>query len=781
MKQILLCLITLLSIELAVAENTIRVSEDRLYDINSQVEYLLDGSLQMNLDDVMASSQWQPIGRNIINLGFIKEAAWIRYELEVSNSSDYILEIPYPILDYVDHYSFVNEKPYLNVKTGDARSFNTRAVDHINFIFPYSLTAGDKLLVYLRIDTEGGLDVPLRFSTKSYFLESDKNNTLFRGFVLGILVLMLFYNAFIYMSLHDRVYGFYVLNIFAYIVTSNVYDGGAFKLLWPNIPELNSYIFPVFFGLIQVTSIVFMMSLLQIRDKDTWYKNYFLILLAIVSTFPILGAIIPYSIIVPIEVAFSLVVNTSCLILGIHLSLKGDRTAIYFTVAVFLFMVGLVSNNLKALGLLPTNLFTQHAYQVGFFVDMVVLSLALAQKIDLARQEKVWAQKENIKNLKRYEDLYRESLSGNFQVTLTGRIVSVNKAFVEMLGFGSESELMNSAQSENINLFSLDKENSKHIINTVRKTGKIIDYEEEVLKKDGEKIWISLSVRAVNNSDGEAEYYEGSMLDINERKEIEQMKERDLQDRMSTLEQLVVGISHELNTPLGTSITSVSHINHLVTEMSERRHNNGLDTQMFDSIIQEEFQAVDLTNKNLERVCELIKQFKHISVSQHGYAINSENLYSLISSGIAGLKTVLSDSNIDIVLNCESDITLCTYGGAISEVISQLVANSIDHAFALEDDKNIIITARVKGKDIELCYQDSGVGLSDKGKAELFNPFYTTMRGAHGKIGLGMYLTYNLLTQLLQGRVEVGKPDKGVSIVMTFPSDISNLCFNRLA
>lgn len=772
MKRLLFGLFLIINSFIVHASSVLQVSDEIRYSINRQVDYLLDDSLLLSLEDVRASEQWQSIDRDIVNLGFIKEAAWFRFELQVLDSNEYVLNLPYPILDYVDHYSFVDGEPYLAIKTGDARPFDSRVVDHIDFIFPYTLKAGQTLTVYLRVETEGGLDVPLRFSSKALFLASDKDNTLFRGFVLGILLLMLFYNGFIFISLKDRVYGYYVLNIFAFIVTSNVYDGGAFKLLWPNLPSLNAYVFPVFFGLIQVTSIIFMMALLQVMDKATWYRKYFLMLLGIVSFFPFLGALMPYSLIVPIEVVFSLVVNTSSLILGLHLSLKGNRIAMYFTVAVSLFMVGLVCNNLKALGLLPTNFFTQHAYQVGFFVDMVVLSLALAQKIDLARKERSWAQRENIKNLKRYEDLYSESLSGNFQVTLKGEIVSVNHAFLEVLGYDNEKDLFGSEVARDINLLSTDRKVSQYIINTVRNLGRIIDFEEEVIKKDGTIIWVSLSVRSVTNSEGRIEYYEGSMLDINERKEIESLREKSMKDRMATLEQLVVGISHELNTPLGTSITGLSYLSELMQEMNERKNNNALSKELFDSIMNEEFQAAELASNNLSRVKELIKQFKHISVNQHGYVIEGANLLVLLTSGTSKYSQDLSEKSIDINVLCDESIQVTSYGDAIVEIVRQLVSNSIDHAFSGISDKKIEISAELKGQVVELVYKDNGCGLSAEGAVELCNPFYTTMRGFQGKIGLGMYLTFNLITQLLLGEINIEKPEKGVCIIMRFPSHI---------
>lgn len=773
MNRLLFGLLFLMVSIISHANTVIQVGDDRRYSINRQVDYLLDASHDLKLSDVQSSNKWQSIDKNSINLGFIKEAAWFHFELQVENSNDYILQIPYPILDYLDLYSFVDDELYLEVKTGDARRFESRDVDHVHFIFPYRLDAGQTLSVYLRVDTAGGVDVPLLFSTKAIFQKDDIDNAMFRGAILGVTFLMLFYNGFIFVSLKDRVYGFYVLNLFSHIVNSNAYEGWAFKILWPDTPGLNDYVFPIFNGLVLATSIIFMFSLLKGLGSASWYRKYFLVLLATVSTFPFLAVLLPYSIIVPIEVLFTLIVYISSLLLGVYLSYKGDRTAMYFTVAVSLFLVGVVSSNLKALGLLPSNLFTQHAYQIGFFVDMVVLSLALAQKIDIAQKERSSAQKENIKNLKRYEDLYRESLSGHFQVGLDGKIVSVNNAFLEILGYENSGQLFESKMVRDINQFSVDDEASRTIINTVKNLGCIIDFEEQVAKKDGDIIWISLSIRSVTNSEGAVEYYEGSMLDINERKENEILKERSMKDKMSTLEQLVIGISHELNTPLGTSITGVSHLNELMNDMKDKKQKNILSMKEFDEILAEEYQTIDLTRSNLDKVGELIKQFKQISVNQYGYEVEEVNLFASISSGLARYKKALTENSITIVVNCEKGINVNTYGEAISEIITQLVSNSIDHAFKALGNRRIEITVNVKANNIELLYQDNGRGLSAKGVEELFNPFYTTMRGSQGKVGLGMYLTFNLLTQLLKGEVVVENPQQGLSILMTFPSHIN--------
>jgi PAS domain S-box-containing protein len=773
MNRFFLGMLILLASVMTSANTVFQVDDDQIYRLSRQVDYLLDDSLELTLKSVRTSTKWQSIERDTVNFAFNPAALWLRFQLQPQQDNDYILHIPYPILDYLDYYAFVDNQPLEPVYTGDARVFDSRAVDHINFVFPHSLKKNQVLTVYLRVDSQGTLDVPLRFSSRDVFLKYNEGEVYFRGFVMGILWLMLLYNLFIFLSIKDRAYGFYVLNIFAYLVMSNAYDGGAFQLLWPNTPSLNDYIFPIFNGLSQLTSLVFMMVLLQVMDSRRWYKYYFLILISIVSTFPILGALLPYSTIVPIQVVFSLLVYSSALFLGLHLSIKGNRTALYFTVAMGLFMVGIVSSNLKGLGLLPTNFFTQHAFQLGFFIDMVVLSLALAQKIDIARKERLLAQKESIMNLKRYEDLYSESLSGNFQVSLRGDLISINEAVLNILGYETRQDLLTDGKTYNVNRFSADDSATENLLSALKRVGHVVDFEQVAKRKDGKLIWVSISVRSVKNDDGITEYYEGSMLDINERKENETLREQAMKERMATLEQLVIGISHELNTPLGISITGISHLNQLVIDMRESNNEAKLDSTLFKTMITQELEAIELTSENLSRVNELIKQFKHISVSQQGYVNENVNLFVVISSGLTKFNRAFKENNIDVQVNCEEGINICTYGEAISEIIVQLVSNSLDHAFLGVDDKCIHITARLDNERIEIQYKDNGLGLTDKGKNELFNPFYTTMRGYRGKIGLGMYLTFNLLTHLLAGSVEVENPEEGVSILITFPRQIS--------
>ena len=745
------------------------VDHSATHRLSSEVDYLLDPSNELKLDDVKATDSWAKITSSNINFSFRPDALWLRFSLTVTKTDDYILHIPYPLIDYLDNYSFINDTALPPIKTGDSREFKSRGEKYIDFVFPYHLKQGDILTVYLRASTEGSLDIPIDITSKQSFTEAERINNFFRGFVSGILWLMLFYNFFIFIAIKDRVYLFYVIHIFACMVASYTYDGSAFQYLWPNTPELNSKVFPIFNGLIQATSIIFMLELLQVLKTQTWYRTYFLGLLGIVSFFPILGAILPYSKIVPVEVLFSLLVNGSAMLLGISLSIKGNRSAQFYTVAIALFMVGLVSSNLKSLSLVPNNFFTQHAYQIGFFIEMVVLSLALAQRIDAAKKELIQVQNDSIINLNRYKKLYSESVSGNFQINKTGKVMSVNNAFCRILGFESIETLMDSDISKNISDISVDHSVPNKLMKIMKIKGELVDFEDQVIDKQGNHKWVSLSMRPVLSHDNHIEYFEGSMIDISERKDNEYLRDQAIKDKMNTLEQLIVGICHELNTPLGSSITGLSHIKDLISNLAHSFEDKKLTQAIFKDILTEEIDSLRFTENNLIRIRDLIKQFKHISVNQLDYQTFNARLYETIENGMELSNAQLQEKHVYTTIECSETLQLTSYNQAISEVIHQLVSNSLDHGFSKDTKHSIYITADIQDNTVNIEYQDNGTGLSHTGQKELFNPFYTTMRGTQGKIGLGMYLTYNIITQLLNGKIDILDTDVGMKIKLSFP------------
>jgi PAS domain S-box-containing protein len=749
--------------------NVLQLDVNTRYNLASEVDYLLDADGLMDIEDVKASSNWQANNENLINFGFIESVLWIKFSVKSSTRNEYILHIPYPLIDKLDHYGFINDRALAPIKTGDSRPFHTRPLDQPEFVFPYSLDTGETLTTYLRIDTLGATDVPMTFSTNKEYSDLNEEKVFFRGIVNGILILLLIYNLFIYFGIRDKLYLLYVVHVMGCLMASIVYDGTGFQYIWPNYPEINNIIFPFFNSLIQVSSIVLVMTLLQLFNVKRWYVSYLKILLVMMVLVTLSSFIVPYTLIMTISILSSVLVNVSALMISLYLSFKGNRSAQYFSVAIILFLIGMVTSHLKALGLLPTNFVTQYSSQIGLVVEMIVLALALTQKLDASRQSMITAQEESIVNLKRYKDLYSESLSGNFQIQKNGQLISANSAFCRMLGYESLEELSSHTISHSLVDLVVDPNVPTKIISVVKKKGYLENFEYMVKHVNGDYVWISLSMRPIKNGQGETEFYEGSMVDVNDRKKNEQLKEQAIKERMNSMEQLVVGVCHELNTPLGSSITGLSLLKGLVIDMENAYENKTLTRSIFTDAISQENNTIELTEKNLFRVGDLIKQFKHVSVSQLGFEKKVTDIQQSVEMGIAFHNDYIRHNNVAINVVCEHTLSIETYDEGVMEVIKQLVGNSCDHGFEVAESKEINITIFMSENVLNIEYSDTGVGLSEKGKEDLFNPFYTTQRGQEGKTGLGMYMVYNLVTQLLLGDITLEESSIGLSMKISIP------------
>ena len=747
----------------ASGSTTVQLLNDESYSLTNEIQYRLDPSNDLTINSVITDNTWQNLNKSVVSFGFIKETLWLKFDVQANKANDWYLQLAYPLLDYVDNYSFINGSPLPVVYTGDLRAFSQRPVD-----LPYHLSNNDKLTVYLKISTSGSVEVPTWLKTKETFSQSNQKRLIMLGWINGILVLMFLYNLFIYFVIRDKAYLYYVINVAAYLIALSIYDGYGFQYFWPLSPNFNNLAFPVFNGLIQATSLLFMLEFLKVFNRDQWYKKYFIVLLYIAFSLPILGAILPYRIIVPVEVIFAIVMNLSGLTLGAYLSIKGDISARYFTLAWSVLIIGLLLANLKSFGLLPTNWFTAHAYQLGAFIETFILSLALAQKIESARKDRNIAQKENLKSLNRFRDLYNDSLSGQFQVILNGNFLSVNPTFAIMLGYSSPDEFL--AQTT-ANFSSLNIKDHQHedIEGKMLKKAIINNYELEIEDRYGKSIWIALFMRPTNNNN-EFEYYEGSTIDISESVNNSRIKDQAFKDRMITMEQLIAGICHELNTPLGVVTTGLSHLKDINENTGKLFNDNKLTRLEFYDLIKEEQESIDICEGSLLKTILLINKFKTTSIGGAEYIKFQTPLGVLLQNEISLLNSLLE--KYTLTLSCDNSIAFDNHPKAVADVIHELILNSVAHGFDGVSENTISINVSVNNNIITIIYSDSGKGMREQDKQYVFNPFYTTGRGSNGKTGLGMYHVHNIINQLLKGKIAMLEKPQGVTYSIDFPQFI---------
>ncbi|WP_448211342.1 GAF domain-containing protein [Colwellia sp. MEBiC06753] len=246
------------------------------------------------------------------------------------------------------------------------------------------------------------------------------------------------------------------------------------------------------------------------------------------------------------------------------------------------------------------------------------------------------------------------------------------------------------------------------------------------------------------------------------------------QEKMASLGGLVAGIAHEINTPLGICVTGISHL-HEETKYLERSIADGSLTEdgLMD-YLKEVTEASKILDNNIQRAADLVKSFKQVAVDQSSNSVRQIKLKQYIDEILLSLRPTLKRIKHQIKVSCDENIQITTDAGAISQIISNLIMNSIKHGFDGIEPGNIAIFVEQKNDFTIVRYADDGNGISEEAMAKLFDPFFTTKRGDGGS-GLGTHLVYNLVTSALKGRIEAkSEIGKGLAYFIKFPSQLES-------
>ncbi|MEX1221343.1 MAG: GAF domain-containing sensor histidine kinase [Idiomarina sp.] len=241
-------------------------------------------------------------------------------------------------------------------------------------------------------------------------------------------------------------------------------------------------------------------------------------------------------------------------------------------------------------------------------------------------------------------------------------------------------------------------------------------------------------------------------------------------EKMAALGKLVAGVAHEVNTPLGIAVTAISHSQHQLNKLKARLDAGSLSRKGMASFMNETQQAYDLLNSNIERAALLIQNFKRTAVDQSSFELVDCYICDYLKTLMFSLRPLIKEQQVNVVIDCNEDIFIKTYQGAIAQIITNLLSNSCTHAFTDPEASNTItITGTETDTGIMLTFADNGSGMDRITRKQIFDPFYTTARH-NGGSGLGLYIVYNLVTQKLKGSISVTTaPQQGTEFTLHLP------------
>lgn len=240
--------------------------------------------------------------------------------------------------------------------------------------------------------------------------------------------------------------------------------------------------------------------------------------------------------------------------------------------------------------------------------------------------------------------------------------------------------------------------------------------------------------------------------------------------KMANLGELVSSLTHEINTPIGISITSASHLEDLTQKISKKFEDEEMTEKEFTSFINNTKELSHILSLNLNNTTKLVQSFRNIAVDQAIEEKREFNLKEYIDEILLSLKNKIKKEEITINVECSNSIQMNTYPGAVSQILINLINNSILHAFLNLIDKKISIIITEIGDKISIEYSDSGNGLTPEVASKIFDKYFTTKRG-DGGTGLGLHIVEKIISETLNGQITIleKSKEKGLGFLITIP------------
>jgi len=316
-------------------------------------------------------------------------------------------------------------------------------------------------------------------------------------------------------------------------------------------------------------------------------------------------------------------------------------------------------------------------------------------------------------------------------------------------------------------------------------------------KKDGSTFFLELSVS--ETSVGNEPIYTGIVRDITENKRSEQIlndynfaleEEIDRRtkevydalenltttqsqlveaDKMATLGNLVAGVAHEINTPIGIGVTLASMLDDLTKQLNAKHKNKQMTRSDLDKYVETVTQSSAMLLSNLNRAAELIHSFKQVAVDQSSDQKRVFLFKAYINDVLNSLHPKLKRTKHRISVTGDETFSMNGNPGVFSQIVANFVVNSLMHGYEQNVNGNINIDFKEEGETLVFKYSDDGKGISEENRKKVFDKFYTTKRGSGGS-GLGMHIIHNLVTEKLKGTIRCeSELGAGTTFVITLP------------
>ena len=667
--------------------------------------------------EVFKDNTFKKIDTEVPNLGISDTEKWLR--LTVKNAGELerlLLEIAYPLLDEVELYSPLENGQYEHVTLGEHEVFAHRKYKMPSYIFDVFIRKNETRVFYLKVRSTEQIILPMYVRGRlSQVFHTNKDN-LVSGIYIGIVFIMAIYNLFLFFSVRDRGYLYYVVYVVCAGITQMAIKGYSFQYLWPQWPSFAS-VGPVLFGCLSgLSALLFADAFLQLKRNANSSRRVFSVFIVLFILSALLAVVgLKQKAFLAMQLTTGLA-SIFVLYVSYRVMIRGYRPAKYFVFGWTVLLIGSVVFLLKDYGILNYNDFTSNAVQIASVIEMALLSFGLAYSINMLKQEKEMSQARELAISLENERLIREQ-----------------NAFLESKVEERTSELRSSNESLQSTLQHL-KETQSQLV------------EAEKMASLGQ-----LTAGVAHEINNPINFVTSNVGPL----------KRDVKMIWETLD-FVEAIATEETLSLAEKRTRI------------KSFKDDLDVDYLKTEV--EFLLKGM-HDGAYRTAEIVKSLRIFSRVDED-TVKFADINEGFESTMVILSSVMRDGIEVNKIYGELPKVEC-HAGKLNQVFLNILTNAvyaINKKFESKPGGKLKIETGIyeDSRYIYISISDNGIGIPDNIREKIFEPFFTTKDVGEGT-GLGMSIAYNTIAKH-HGRILVDSAvGRGTTFTLLIPIEQNNL------
>ncbi|MCI4626601.1 MAG: ATP-binding protein [Candidatus Magnetoovum sp. WYHC-5] len=731
------------------ALNTIQLTDNKgRYDILPDIEILEDREKSLTINDMAnpaISKRFSPNKHGTPTFGLTNSAYWLRFNVKNNSTINQIfyIEVSYVFIEKIVLFYQKTDTIHIQESTGIAIE---RKIKYKYFVIPIEITDKNTHTVYMRFETGYSLSIPIVLWSKEAFYWAALIDESLNGLYFGVLLALILYNCFIFVSVHDLAYLYYILYTACMAIYQLAYYGYTYitpatKKIFFYETNLNVIFLLIIFGLLFTKSFLKTKQYSPKIDKLTTYMIFITIVLMPCVYF------IPRHVYLSIERLLAILAGLILIVASTSCYFAGYKAARYFILSWLFFIVFMTMRTLTVIGIMPFNFITDHGMQIGSAMEVILFSFALADRINILNAsvkqysyalEKKVVEHRNMET--KYRSLMEQSSEAIMLLDTKGIIIEINKQAETLFGLKDGDKPLKNICYKSFIPQDEHKIWKKYIL-TIIKTGSILIDDVRVVDNNGSTVLVDITVNTIEYTGNT--FYQATVRDIANRKKMEENLRKT--QKLEAIGILAGGIAHDFNNIL----TALSiRVHYCLKRLSP-------ENRLFQVL--KESEGIFLMAKGLSQ--------QLLTFSKGGVPIKRVVFIEKFLADI--VKMSLSGTNISYEISVTKNILPVNIDeGQIMQVITNILINAVQAmqsgGFVYIAVENVIIDSKTlmpvqAGQYVLVSVRDTGYGITSENIKHIFDPFFTTKENGSG---LGLSISYSIIKKhngYIDVESEVGK------------------------